>query len=284
MTELAQHHGSVPSDVLQHSASPNAVTMVVGVNRTSHLLPIAGALFLGASIWLSLHAQTSTTVSTTPVLLVANPGEIDFGVGQMRDYCYATLTLKNQSDRAVDIVAVRRSCGCTIPQLDTNHLMPGKQTTLKVWVRIPPETGEHLKSVRVDYRAQRATEVLTADIPLRFTVDAPVRHTPTFLSFCDGGGIVPATNSCTVKVWLSNHAGACPGEQTKSFAIVSATVPNDAFTTTVAQRDAGWYVDVAFDRDQYTGEYPLRTILRIVTTCTAVRIIDIPICATQSNR
>lgn len=71
-----------------------------------------------------------------------------FGVMSIKDTSRHNFVIKNIGNEPLFIKFIQTDCGCTIADWDTNPILPGKQTNIKIQIT-PIESGYFSKKIAV---------------------------------------------------------------------------------------------------------------------------------------
>ena len=114
--------------------------------------------------------------------LVAIPESFDFGSVGSAENRMTEFQLRNDSHSdSIRIDHVVPSCGCTVPKLVKDQLLPGERTTLKVLFRAPDERGPMLKTIRLDYQNWNDQSVHSLTFKLNAIIEPALSVTPPYL-------------------------------------------------------------------------------------------------------
>ncbi|CAN5273409.1 DUF1573 domain-containing protein [soil metagenome] len=175
--------------------------------------PLLAALFLAAIS----TAQAQLTWDKTEAKLNPKPGDKE---------AVAHFTYENKGSTPVRIVAVKSSCGCTVPELKKREVAPGEKGELTATFTIGNRTGLQQKvvSVQTDHPEQPMTNLLlTANIGQSLAVQ------PSFVYW--EAGEAPKPKQITVKPG--------PGVAVSKLQVTSS---NPEFTTKVERAASGDFV------------------------------------------
>ncbi len=96
-----------------------------------------------------------------------DPNAWDFGKVKQGEIAAHNFTLKNDSDKTLNIKSVNTSCGCTVSEVKKKVLLPGESTTLEVKFNSKGYSGNVQQFAYVNTDR-------TVDPIIRFTVKANV--------------------------------------------------------------------------------------------------------------
>lgn len=82
------------------------------------VLGVAGLIFLLPTVCLADEAE--------------DPNAWDFGQVKQGEVVSHTFSLKNESDKTLNITGLNTSCGCTVSQIEREVLLAGESTELEV--------------------------------------------------------------------------------------------------------------------------------------------------------
>ncbi len=131
------------------------------------LICAATALFLSLSLYVAPFA------SAAQPKVVITPMNFDFGTIDEGVKSKATFTIKNDGDAPLVIYDVRPTCGCTIANLSTKTIAPGKTATLAAVYNSMNASGEVRKFITVS-----TNDVKTGSGVLTLTLSANVKAKP----------------------------------------------------------------------------------------------------------
>ncbi len=145
------------------------------------LICAVAALFLTISFCATATAgQAMPKVEITPATV--NLGTIDEGVK-----ANATFTIKNAGDADLIIYDVRPTCGCTIANLSSKIIAPGKTATVQAIYNSRNASGQIRKFINVqtnDVKTGNVSLILSANVKAK---PAP-GHRPLRLYACKHSG------------------------------------------------------------------------------------------------
>ncbi len=93
--------------------------------------------------------QTLDTLRSRRTLLRPQRKTHDFGKVLLRSENHTTFTVRNVSDKPLEIESVDSDCGCTIPKIAQKHLYPKQTTQINVSYRENKKLGKHAKHITV---------------------------------------------------------------------------------------------------------------------------------------
>lgn len=101
--------------------------------------------------WLlfSITAIQATTLTAAPQLTCENP-VYDFGSIENTQTMTNTFILVNTGDEPVIIHTIKPNCGCTVAEISTQHIEPGKKTTLTSTLDLTNLDGEQRKTILIE--------------------------------------------------------------------------------------------------------------------------------------
>lgn len=202
------------------------------------------ACLLGLTAFVSLRAaETAPAVPTATglefaareIALVAKPGDAELA---------AEFVFVSRAGRAVLVVEVKASCGCTVPSLEKTTYAPGEEGRVRAVFSVGERQGPQRLSIKVRTDAGEHDLILRVDIPPRFTL------LPRLLLFRGG-----ETGAKTARV--TYHAVA-------PVTLLEPRNVSGAFTVTVREVEAGREFELtatyAGDAAQaHTASYELRS-------------------------
>jgi Protein of unknown function (DUF1573) len=153
------------------------------------------ALFLTFSFCATASAeQAQPKVEITPAIF--NLGTIDEGVKAK-----ATFTIKNAGNADLIIYDVRPTCGCTIANLSSKILAPGKTATLQAFYNSQYASGLIRKYINV-----QTNDVKTGNISLVLTATVKAKPAPdiAFSVYMLANMQVPSGGSMQRSIAISN--------------------------------------------------------------------------------
>lgn len=197
------------------------------LNRT--LIALAAvALFVG-----SLIAQTANRTPSADAMLKAEPAEVVFTEAYADTRSEMEVKLTNTSERQIEILSAKGSCGCTTTGLDKKVLEPGESTSMQVAFRgARSQAGQTIeKKVTVTLKDPAGASI---NIPVRATVTAAIMIDPAVLRLTE----VELGSEWDREVHLRSTDG-------QSFAITSVSTAGDVASATPAATEPGLEQTVA---------------------------------------
>lgn len=153
--------------------------------RTDWLLVLGAIASVGGSVWFARHATASPEFG-----LVADNQKVDLGKLRQQEKHSAEFLLTNRSSRAIRILRVHSSCGCTVSKITTHHLEPDGTAVVSATVSTSTRRGDFSSNLTVVYTSQ-GDENPQGDQALQLKIAGNVVPSydvkPTELSFADGG-------------------------------------------------------------------------------------------------
>jgi len=181
------------------------------IRRTLHTLAVAAFLTLASSL----------SALAAPVLHIERP-VLDFGTipqGKKLDHVFK---LTNKGDSPLTITRTRTSCGCTVANVSSKTIAPGKSAELKISFDSANFGGKVTKTITVESNDPAAP---TTTLTIKGIINEDLVVTPRQVNL----GQTKAGNSKEVFVNLENN-----GERTVR--ILSVTTPMPQVKTTLKKQ------------------------------------------------
>lgn len=191
--------------------------------------------------------------STNPNMFDFGRISVDTGVQKLRH----EFVVRNDSDSAFDILAVKRSCGCVAASVANDHLEPGEATTLELFLEM------HDAGIK----SESATVVLSNEQLLNYQVTAFGTLSLEIVPILRTAHIDPDTHQIDVRLYLIDTDGR--GE-TDPPTIVGPDNVSIAFhdwitieeQTSRKLRPTRQIANTVLDFSKYIGDYPVTVEIR----------------------
>lgn len=109
----------------------------------------------GFSIWYFSPQKHFINQSQTYTKIEIDTIKKSFGIMSLRDTTRHDFIIKNIGNEPLLIKFIQTDCGCTIADWDTNPILPGNQTNIKIQIT-PIESGYFSKKIAVFCNDQRS--------------------------------------------------------------------------------------------------------------------------------
>lgn len=100
-------------------------------------------------MWFGLGAAEEPAPADTPEV-IDDAYAWDFGEVNEGEVLKHNFTIKNDTDKTLNITNVRTSCGCTTSQVKNKVLLPDESTDLEVTFNSKGYSGEIMRSIYVE--------------------------------------------------------------------------------------------------------------------------------------